>query len=190
MNLENSKTKENLLRAFLGETSACVRYSLYSKIAYKEKFVQISDIFLETSKNEEMHAKQFLKHLQGYNVGNIETSSPTLLSDTKSNLRLAIDTETEEAENTYPNYAIEALNEGFQEIGSLFNRVASVERHHAARYKALLKNIEDETIFEKCYEINWKCLKCGYIHFDTTPPNICPLCTHEKGYFEMLCDNF
>ncbi len=190
MNLENSKTKENLLRAFIGEVSASARYSLYSKAAYKEGYVQISNIFSETSKNEEMHAKQFLKHLQGLEVKNIETSTPTELSDTKSNLKLASETETEEAESTYPNYAIIALNEGFQEIGSLFNKIASIEKHHAARYKTLLKSIEEETIFEKDYDINWKCLKCGYIHFDTTPPKICPVCSHETGYFEMLCDNF
>ncbi|MBE7705794.1 MAG: rubrerythrin family protein [Cyanobacteria bacterium SIG30] len=190
MNLANSETKNNLMKAFLGESSARNRYTFYANKARKEGFEQIADIFLETANNEYQHGKQFLKHLDGLEPFEITSSYPIGFKDTKFNLKLAFETEHDENTLLYPQYAKTALEEGFNEIAELFNYVTSVEKHHEERYKALYENLVNGKIFEKCHGVNWLCLKCGYIHFEKSAPKQCPLCHHPQGYFEMLCDNF
>ncbi|MHC6179816.1 rubrerythrin [Clostridium sp. JNZ X4-2] len=191
--LKGTKTAENLMKAFAGESQARNRYTYYSSTAKKEGYVQISNIFLETAENEKEHAKRFFKFLnedlQGQAV-EINASYPVALGDTKTILKAAANGENEEWSQLYPSFADTADKEGFHTIATVFRKIAEVEKHHEERYLALLKNVEDDTVFKKDKVYKWKCNNCGYIYEGTSAPKVCPACAHPQSYFELFVEQF
>ncbi|MEY7999945.1 rubrerythrin [Clostridium sp. Mt-5] len=191
--LKGTKTAENLMKAFAGESQARNRYTYYSSTAKKEGYVQISNIFLETAENEREHAKRFFKFLnedlQGQAV-EINASYPVALGDTKTILKAAANGENEEWSQLYPSFAGTADKEGFHAIATVFRKIAEVEKHHEERYLALLKNVEDGTVFKKDKVYKWKCNNCGYIYEGTSAPTTCPACAHPQSYFELFVEQF
>ncbi|WP_333862006.1 rubrerythrin [Clostridium sp.] len=191
--LRNTKTAENLMKAFAGESQARNRYTYYSSTAKKEGYVQISNIFLETAENEKEHAKRFFKFLnedlQGETV-EINASYPVALGDTKTILKSAAKGENEEWSKLYPEFANIADKEGFPNIAEVFRNIAEVEKHHEERYLALLRNIENNNVFRKSKVYKWKCLNCGYIYEGVFAPENCPACAHPQSYFEIFVENY
>lgn len=174
----DSKTFKNLVKAFEGESQAHIKYQYYASQAKKDGFVQISNIFEETSKNEKEHAKIWLKLLL--------KGIPT----TTTNLEDAIEGENYEHDIMYAEFAQIAYDEGYTDIGDLFSKVGSIEKHHAQRYQKLLTGIQKNTTFKKDTETKWKCNNCGYIHTGCEALDICPVCNHPQAYFEILSENY
>ncbi len=165
------KTIENLKTAFAGESQARNKYDYFAKQARKEGYHYIANIFEETALNEHQHAKEEFKLLKGINK-------------TKENLKEAIKGEHYENSEMYPEMQKQAEQENNKPAAKLFKEIAEVEKHHEQRYRKLLEMLENNTVYKRKTEINWKCLKCGYIHKDKEPPKECPACKHEKEYFE------
>ncbi|HZK43741.1 MAG TPA: rubrerythrin family protein [Syntrophomonadaceae bacterium] len=191
--LKGTKTAENLMKAFAGESQARNRYTFYASVAKKEGYVQISNIFLETAANEKEHAERFYKFLpESMNGEPIEISAdfPVALGDTKFNLQAAADGEKEEWDELYPEFANIADEEGFPEIAEVFRRVAEAEKRHEARYRKLLANLENGKVFKRDEKVEWKCDNCGYVHEGKEAPEICPACAHDQDYFELLAENY
>ncbi len=194
--LKGSKTAENLLKAFAGESQARNRYTFYASIANKEGFKQIRNIFTETADNEKEHAKRFYKLLlEGLGddlptMIDIQAAYPVAQSTTKENLIAAADGENEEWDELYPEFAKIADEEGFPEVAVAFRMIASVEKHHEARYRKLAENIENNRVFEKDTKTTWKCGNCGYIHEGEKAPAQCPACVHPQGHFEVEVCNY
>ncbi len=195
-NLRGTKTLENLMKAFAGESQARMRYTYFASVAGKEGYKQIQNIFLETAENEKEHAKVFMKlaldHLDGENPAPVEINAtyPFAFGDTIANLRSAAAGEHEEWEVDYPAFAKTAKEEGFTEVATKFQLIARVEKHHEARYRKLLENIENGTVFKKDGKVFWKCINCGYVHEGDGAPELCPACKHPKDYFQLLDDCF
>lgn len=190
MNLKGTKTEQNLLKAFAGESQARNRYTFFGKVAKKEGYEQISAIFSETAANEEEHAKLFFKYLEGCPV-EITASYPAgVIGSTAQNLLAAANGEQEEWEALYPAFAQAAEAEGFPNVAATFRLVATVEKHHEERYRKLLGNVERGEVFKKGDQTVWKCRNCGYVHEGSSAPDSCPACKHPTAYFELLADNF
>lgn len=191
--LRGTKTAENLMKAFSGESQARNRYSYYASVAKKENLVQISNIFTETAENEKEHAKRFFKFLvrdlNGEKVS-IEATFPVALGDTRLNLLAAADGEREEWGGLYPSFADVADEEGFPEIATVFRLISEVEKRHEARYRKLHENLVAETVFKKSAAVEWKCSNCGYIHTGEAAPDMCPACVHPQAYFEVFKENY
>lgn len=192
--LKGTKTAENLLKAFAGESQARNRYTYYASVAKKQGYVQIANIFTETAENEKEHAKRFFKFLnESLNGEAVEingASYPVALGDTKANLIAAANGENEEWTDLYPTFGKIAEEEGFPAIGAAFKMIAEVEKHHEARYRTLAKNIEDGNVFKKDETTLWKCINCGYIYEGDAAPQVCPACLHPQSYFEVLAENY
>lgn len=188
-NLKGTKTEQNLINSFAGESQARNRYTYFAKIAKDEGYEQISAIFLETAENEKEHAKLFYKHI-GKTLGHVDATYPFELGTTEENLESAINGEHEEWEELYPNGEKVAREEGFDEIADTFHNVIIAEKHHETRYKKLLENIKNNTVFKKDTSVNWMCRKCGYVIKGKSAPEKCPNCHHPQGYFEVLCENY
>lgn len=191
--LQGTKTAENLLKAFAGESQARNRYTYYASKAKQEGFVQISNLFLETADNEKEHAKRFFSFLcetyQGEAVM-IQADYPVGLGGTLENLGYAADGEHEEWTQLYPTFADIAEKEGFKEVATCFRNIAAVEVKHEERYRKLYDNLKNNEVFEKEEEVEWKCANCGYIHMGKKAPDVCPACLHEQAYFEVRCTPF
>ncbi len=188
--LKGTKTEKNLLTAFAGESQARNRYTYFSSQARKESYQQIMGVFLETADNEKEHAKRLFKFLEGGEV-EIEASFPAgLIGDTKENLKAAAAGENYEHTKMYPEFAIVAEKEGFQEIASVFRAIAVAERQHEKRYLNLLENMEKDRVFKRERVVKWKCRNCGYLHEGTEAPEECPACAHPREYFELLGENY
>lgn len=188
--LKGTKTEKNLLTAFAGESQARNRYTYFSSQARKESYQQIMGVFLETADNEKEHAKRLFKFLEGGEV-EIKASFPAgLIGDTKENLRAAAAGENYEHTKMYPEFAIVAEKEGFQEIASVFRAIAVAESQHEKRYLNLLENMEKDRVFKRERVVKWKCRNCGYIHEGTEAPEECPACAHPREYFELLSENY
>lgn len=187
--VKGTKTEQNLMMSFAGESQARNRYTYYASVAKKEGFEQISAIFIETADNEKEHAKRFFKFLDGTPV-EITATYPSTFGDTKTNLKAAALGEHEEWTDLYPRFADVADKEGFPEIAAVYRSITKVEKHHEQRYLQLLQNIEDGKVFEKDNVIEWKCRNCGYIHTGDIAIKLCPACAHPQSFFEILCDNF
>ncbi|HNZ87386.1 MAG TPA: rubrerythrin family protein [Methanofastidiosum sp.] len=190
-----SKTIENLTKAFIGESMARNRYTIYSKIAQKEGYDEISEIFLITADNEREHAKWLFRLINDIKKadGNpkeikVEAEAPLILSNTIDNIRGAIEGENYEYTKMYPDFANTAEKEGFKEVAERLRAIAVAEKHHEGRYKKLLKELEAGTIFKKKEKVVWVCRKCGYIYEGNEAPEQCPSCNHEKAYFERQCE--
>lgn len=192
--LKGTKTADNLMKAFAGESQARNRYTYYASVAKKEGYVQISNFFIETADNEKEHAKRFFKFLKETMNGEVieinGAGYPVALGDTLYNLKAAAAGENEEWTELYPEFANVADEEGFPEVALAFRKIAEVEKHHEERYTKLAKNIEESKVFAKDEEVAWRCNNCGYIHFGTDAPKVCPACIHPQAHFELLCDNF
>ena len=178
MNLKGSKTEQNLMTAFAGESQARNKYDYYASKAKKDGYVQIGNIFEETAKNEKEHAKIWFKLLHDGMPGTAE------------NLLDAAEGENYEWTDMYAEFAKVAHEEGFERIAFLFEGVAAIEKHHEERYVALLNNINEGVVFKKETETVWLCTNCGHIHIGNEAPDMCPVCDHEQKYFEVLKENF
>ncbi|MGE5597959.1 MAG: rubrerythrin [Bacteroidota bacterium] len=177
MQLAGSKTETNLRQAFAGESQARNKYTFYAGVARKEGYEQIAGFFQETADNEREHAKRILKFLGG-------------IKDTAANLADAAAGEQYEWTSMYKEFARVAEEEGFTEIAAFFRGVATVEAVHEQRYRALLANVEQGTVFARREAKEWRCRNCGYIHTGNEPPVECPVCAHPKAFFELRGDNY
>lgn len=192
------KTLENLAKAFIGESQARNRYTFYARIAQKEGFEQISEIFLTAADNEKEHAKWLLRLINDLNkkAGKggteiiVEAAASTVLSSTAENLKAAIAGENFEHTLMYPEFAKTAKEEGLHEIAERLKAIAVAEAHHEERFKKLSKELEAGTVFKKDKEIEWVCRKCGFLHKGKTPPNECPSCGHPTAYFQLKCEEY
>ena len=188
--VKGTKTEQNLLKSFAGESQARGRYVYFASIAKKEGYEQIAAIFNETAEQEKEHAKRFFKFLEGGMV-EITASYPAgILSTTVENLKAAAAGENEEWSELYPEFAKVADEEGFPQIAEAFRRIATVEAGHEARYLKLYERMINGTVFEDEEEIEWQCRNCGYIHKGKKAPEVCPACQHLKAYFERKKNNY
>ena len=189
--LKGSKTEQNLLKAFAGESQARNRYTFYAKAAKKEGYEQISAIFLQTAEHERQHAKRFFAHLEG-GVVEITAAYPAgrLEGTTAEHLAAAAAGEREEWTDLYPSFADVADQEGFKDVATSFRMVARAEAMHEERYRKLLDNVETAAVFEKPEKVRWMCRKCGYIHEGPKAPKLCPTCTHPQSYFQVFAENY
>ena len=177
MELKGSKTEKNLMEAFAGESQARNKYTYFASVAKKEGYQQISAIFEETANNEKEHAKMWFKALGE-------------LGDTAKNLAKAAEGENYEWTDMYDKFAKEAEEEGFTDLAFKFREVAKIEKAHEERYRALLKNIEMQQVFEKAEETMWECRNCGHLVMGKKAPEICPVCAHPQSYFEVRKENY
>ncbi len=190
MNLKNSKTEKNLLAAFAGESQARNRYTYFASQAKKEGFVQIAGIFEETANHEKEHAKRFFKFLEGGEVEIVAAYPAGKIGTTAENLAASADGEGHEWGTLYPEFASVARDEGFNEVAALFESISIAEKQHERRYRGLLANVENGTVFKKAETSKWRCLNCGYVHEGTDAVNICPACAHPQAHFELLAENW
>ena len=188
--LKGTKTEQNLLKAFAGESQARMRYDYFSKQAKKEGLEQISGIFAETAANEKEHAKRFFKFLEGGMVEITAAYPAGVIGTTLENLKAAADGENEEWTELYPQFADIAEEEGFKEVAVAFRMIAKVEKAHEERYRKLYQNLEEGKVFQKGDKIVWKCRNCGYLHEGTKAPEKCPACLHPQAYFEVKAYNY
>jgi len=175
--LKGSKTEQNLLAAFAGESQARNKYTYFASAAKKEGYEQIAAIFLETAENEKEHAKLHFKALSG-------------IGDTRANLQAAAAGEGYEWTSMYPTMAKEARAEGFEEIARRFENLAKIEKTHQERYLALLKNLESGKVFSKDQKVKWVCRECGFSHEGVKAVEKCPVCQHPQAFFEMAAANY
>ena len=194
MEFKGSKTAENLMKSFAGESQARMRYNYYASVANKEGFRQIEAIFIETADNEKEHAKLFMKQLikngMNENVIEINTGYPVAYSDTMKNLEYAANGEQEEWTDLYPTFGKVAEKEGFDEVAEVFRLVALVEKRHEKRYRKLLNNVKNHTVFKKEGKVFWKCRNCGHIVESIEAPEVCPVCDHPQAHFEVCLENY
>ena len=172
-----TQTEKNLEAAFAGESQARNKYTFFASKAKKEGFEQIAALFLETAENEKEHAKLWFKELNG-------------IGDTAQNLAAAADGENYEWTDMYDGFAKTAEEEGFPELAARFRGVAAIEKRHEERYRALLKNVETATVFERSEVKVWECRNCGHIVVGTKAPEICPVCAPPQAYFEIHKENY
>ena len=175
--LRGSKTEQNLLAAFAGESQARNKYTYFASAAKKEGYEQIAAVFLETAEQEKEHAKLHLKLLGG-------------IGDTLANLKAAAAGENYEWTDMYPKMAEVAKQEGFKDIAWLFESLAMIEKEHDARYQRLLKNLEGKQVFAKDAKARWVCRNCGFVHEGEKAPQMCPVCKHPQAYFEQVAANY
>ena len=187
--LKGTRTEQNLINAFAGESQARNRYSFFAKQAKNEGYEQIAEIFLITAENEKEHAKLFYEHI-GNTVGHVNSDYPFELGTTKENLESAINGEKEEWSILYPEGEKVAREEGFDKIAETFHHVVEAEKHHENRYKKLFENVKNNTVFSKDKETYWMCRECGYVHHGKSAPKKCPNCHHPQAYFEVLCEEY
>lgn len=192
------KTLENLTKAFVGESQARNRYTIYASIARKEWYLQISDIFLQTAEQEKEHAEWFFKMIQlvksklgeDMNEVMIDTGAFVKMWTTLENLQYAIDGEHHENQDLYPEFAKIAEEEWLPEVAARILAISHAEEHHEARYQAVRNQLEAGTLLEKAEDIEWMCTKCGYVHKGKFPPERCPSCDHEKNYYVVKCEQY
>jgi rubrerythrin len=188
--LKGSKTEQNLLKAFAGESQARNRYTYFASAARKEGFEQIAAIFTETAENELEHAKVFFKHLEG-GEAEITASYPAgRIGTTEENLLAAAEGEKMEWGTLYPGFAETAKKEGFSKVAESFKEISEVEQQHEKRYRKLLENVKKGTVFKKDKEVEWKCRNCGYVHRGKEAPKVCPACSHPQSYYELRVENY
>ena len=188
--LRGTKTEQNLLKAFAGESQARNRYTYFASAARKDGLEQIANIFMETAENEKEHAKVFFKYLEGGDVQITATYPAGKISDTKSNLAEAAAGENLEWTTLYADFAKSAKDEGFAEVANSFEQIAKVEKFHESRYRKLITNINNAEVFKKKTLAKWHCINCGYVIEGNEAPRECPACKHPQAYYEVLAENF
>ena len=188
--VKGTRTEQNLLKSFAGESQARSRYTFFASVAKKEGYEQISGVFMETAEQEKEHAKRFFKFLEGGMV-EITASDPAgKIGTTMENLAAAAAGENEEWAEMYPEFAAIAEEEGFPAIAAVFRNVATVEEQHEIRYRKLLAHVEAGDVFSRDEEIFWQCRNCGYVHKGRTAPESCPACAHPQAFFEPMKQNY
>jgi rubrerythrin len=188
--LKGSKTEKNLLKAFAGESQARNRYTYFASQAKKEGYEQICGIFLETAENEKEHAKVFFKYLEGGDA-EITASYPAgKIGTTEENLLAAAEGEKMEWGTLYPDFGKTAKEEGYDQVAESFKEIGEVEEGHEKRYRKLLDNVKNCTVFKKSKEVKWKCRNCGYVHYGKEAPDTCPACKHPQSYYEVMAENY
>ncbi len=188
--LAGTKTEQNLLKAFAGESQARNRYEFAAKVAKKEGYEQIAAIFQETANQEKEHAKRFFKFLEGSMVEITATYPAGVIGTTKENLKAAAEGENEEWTDMYPEFAKIAKEEGFTQVAAAFNLIAKVEAEHERRFLKLLQNISEDKVFVKDGKVWWKCLNCGYVYESEKALETCPACLHPKAYMQVREENY
>jgi rubrerythrin len=188
--IKGSQTEKNLLKAFAGESQAKNRYTFFAKQAQKDGYEQIAALFAETALNEEEHGKLYFKCLEGGPVEITATYPAGVIGTTAENLKAAAGGEHEEWTQLYPEFSRIAAEEGYQKASTLFKLIARIEENHDKRFSTLLKNLEENQVFEKGDKVFWICRKCGHIHFGTKALNNCPVCDHPTSYFEVKAENY
>lgn len=188
--IKGTRTEQNLLKAFAGESQARNRYEFFAKVAKNEGYEQIAAIFQKTADQEKSHAKRFFKFLEGGEI-EITASYPAgKIGTTAENLKAAAMGENEEWTILYPEFAAIAKEEGFNEVAVAFKMIAKVEAEHEKRYLKLLENVEKGKVFQKDEKVKWVCRVCGYVHEGEKALENCPACLHPKSYFELLEENY
>ena len=177
MELKGSRTEQNLMTAFAGESQARNKYTYFASVARKEGYEQIAAIFEQTANNEKEHAKLWFKALGE-------------LGDTAQNLLHAAEGENYEWTDMYATFAQVAEEEGFTKLAYQFKQVALIEKSHEERYRALLNNVEMQKVFEKAEETMWECRNCGHLVIGKKAPVMCPVCAHPQSYFEVRKENY
>ena len=175
--LKGTKTEQNLMTAFAGESQARNKYTYFASVAKKEGYVQISKLFEDTAANEKEHAEIWFKLLGG-------------IGTTVENLKAAAEGENYEWTDMYATFAKEAHEEGFEQIAALFEGVAAIEKEHEARYLKLLANVEGGLVFSRDNDTIWQCSNCGHVVIGKKAPEVCPVCAHAQAYFEIKAENY
>jgi len=188
--IKGTKTEQNLLKAFAGESQARNRYTYFASVAQQQGFQQIANIFLETANNEKEHAKVFFSHMEGGGVEITAMYPSGTIQDTKSNLEAAADGERAEWGEIYPSFGETAREEGFPEVGRSFDQIAKAEKFHEGRYRKLLESVTKGEVFKKKQSAKWHCINCGYIFEGPEPPKECPACGHPQAFYELLAENY
>jgi rubrerythrin len=188
--LKGTKTEQNLLKAFAGESQARNRYTMYASVAGKEGYEQIAAIFLETADNEREHASLFYKKLEGGMVKITADYPAGDIGSTLENLEYAANGEHEEAISIYPEFASIAREEGFEDIAKLFELISTIEAEHERRYRKLYDNVKNNEVFDRVGENVWICRECGYVHHGKSAPEVCPVCAHPQGFYQLLVQNY
>jgi len=188
--VRGTETEKNLLKSFAGESQASNRYSYAAGVAKKEGYVQIAEIFEETAKQEQQHAKRFFKFLEG---GDLEVTAcypAGRIGTTAENLKAAAMGENEEWTDLYPAFAAVAKNEGFPAIAAAWEAIAIAEKQHEKRFNGLLLNVENGRVFQREEAVTWRCRNCGYLHTGNSAPELCAACIHPQAHFELLGENW
>ena len=188
------KTIKNLAAAFIGESQARNRYSIYAKVAKNEGYEQISEIFTLTADQEREHAKWLMRMIKELKEENddilLEASCPNVVGNTEENLQAAIDGENHEHESMYPEFAATAREEGLDKVADRLEAIAKAEAHHEERYQKLIKELKNSSIFKKVETKSWVCRKCGFEHSGEEAPMTCPACAHPQAYFQIKCETY
>ncbi|WP_297432775.1 rubrerythrin [uncultured Cetobacterium sp.] len=188
--IKGTKTEQNLLKAFAGESQARQRYTLFADKARSEGYEQIAALFEETALNEQYHARRFFSYLEGGPVEITATYPAGIVGTTMENLEEAAEGEYEEWAELYPGFAEVATEEGFLQVAAAFKVIVEVEKLHEKRYRKLLKNLGEDHVFKKDNDVRWKCRRCGYVHEGTEAPKVCPSCLEKQKEFELECINY
>ncbi len=188
--LKGTRTEQNLLKAFAGESQARTRYTFFASQAKKDGYEQIAAVFMETAEQEKEHAKRFFKFLEGGDVEITATYPAGKIGTTAENLLAAAMGENEEWNVLYPDFAEVAAEEGFPAVAAAFKAIAKVEAEHERRYRKLLSRLTDGNFFKRDGKIWWQCRNCGYIIEAEEAPKACPACLHAQAYFEPMKDNY
>ena len=188
--IKGTKTEQNLLKAFAGESQARNRYTYFASKARKEGIRTDCQHFQETAENEKEHAKVFFNFLEGGDVEIVAAYPAGMIKDTKSNLEAAAAGENMEWTTLYANFAKIAKDEGFPEIARAFEQISKVEKFHESRYRKLIANIANGEVFKKKTVVKWHCINCGYVFEGTEAPKECPACKHPQAFYEVLAENF
>lgn len=187
---KGSRTEQNLLKAFAGESQARNRYTYFASAARKEGYEQIAAIFEETAENEKEHAKIFFKFLKGGDAEITAIYPAGRIGTTAENLLAAADGEKLEWGTLYPEFHKIAAEEGFKDIADAFKQIGEVEEKHEDRYRKLLENVKHSKVFKRDTAIKWHCRNCGYVHEGKEAPKVCPACKHPQSFYEVLAENY
>ena len=190
VDFKGSKTEKNILAAFAGESQSRNRYTYFASKAKKEGYIQISEIFAETADQEKEHAKRLFKLLQGGEVEVCGSFPAGVVASTLENLKGSAAGENHEHTEMYPEFAVTAKEEGFNDIAEIFLAIAVAEKQHEKRFLDLAANIEAGKVFKRDGEVVWRCRNCGYLHSGSEAPEMCPACAHAQAHFELLGENY
>ena len=188
--IKGTRTEQNLLKAFAGESQAKNRYTIFAKQAKREGFEQISELFMITAMQEESHAKIFFRFLEGGPVEITATYPAGVIGTTAECLGMAAEGEREEWSSLYPGFGNIAQEEGFPKVATAFRLIAKIEEEHEKRFAKLLHNLKENKVFEREEKVYWVCRKCGYVHYGRKALNVCPACDHPMAYFELKGENY
>ena len=188
--LKGTRTEQNLLKAFAGESQARNRYTFFASQARKEGLAQIAEIFAETADQEKEHAKRFFSFLEGGDLEITATFPAGKVGTSLENLAAAAAGEEHEWQSLYPEFARVAREEGFVAVASAFEAICVAERQHGKRYRTLAENLQAGKVFKRNGKVVWRCRNCGYLHEGEDAPKTCPACLHPQAHFELLGENY